>query len=212
MGAMVAEGGGLRNGRRPSISVHACLFGAAFRRAFVSVMHLLMLTAILLAYDAPGQALRRDAVARSLASLVDACVQGLVADAVLVGAPGRGLEHVADEAGCALVEAQGKEEGLARALDIARHEEALLLFAGHAVERGFVDEVNDAFAYGAGGRSLVLRAAPASFVTRLAPSLAEPVGIIARKSAFREAATANLRRLSRRLRCSELGSGARRTF
>ncbi len=175
-------------------------------------MHPSMLTAILLAYDAPAQPLRRDAVARSLASLVEACVQGLVADAVLVGAPGRGLERVADEAGCALVEAPGKEEGLARALDLARHEEALLLLAGHAVERGFVDEVNDAFAYGAGGRSLVLRAAPTSFLTRLAPSLAEPVGIIARKTALRSAASGDLKVLARRLRGAELKSSARRTF
>jgi hypothetical protein len=169
-----------------------------------------MLTAILLAFDTPAQPLRRDAVARSLASLVDACVQGLVADAVLAGAPGGGLDKVADEAGCALVEAGSAAEGLAQALSVARREGVLLLHAGYAVERGFIDEVNDALAYGGSERAFVLRAAPSSFVTRLAPRLAAPVGVIARKHDMRIAASADFRRLAKRLRCSELASAARR--
>ncbi len=171
-----------------------------------------MLTAILLAYDAPAQPLRRDAVARSLASLVDACVQGLVADAVVAGAPGGGLDRVADEAGCALVEAETTTEGLAQALSVARREGVLALNAGYAVERGFIDEVNDALAYGAGERAYVLRAAPSSLLTRLAPRLAPPVGIIARKSAMRSAASADFKHLAKRLRCFELASAARCAF
>jgi hypothetical protein len=171
-----------------------------------------MLTAILLAYDAPAQPLRRDAVARSLASLVDACVQGLVADAVLAGAPGRGLDKVADEAGCALVEEARAEEGLARALSLARYEDVLLLIAGHAVERGFVDEVNDALSYGDRESALILRAAPDSVLTRLAPRFAAPVGVIARKSALRAASSADLKRLAKRLRGADLSSSARRAF
>lgn len=171
-----------------------------------------MLTAILLAYDGSEQPLRRDAVARSLGSLVESCVQGLVADAVLVGAPRRGLDQVADDAGCALVETDTADEGLAQALDIARRDQIFLLLGGNAVEPGFVDEVNDALVYNARDRGLLLRAAPASLMTRLAPKLAEPVGIIAAKSALRAAASADLRRLSRSLRCAELATRARRTF
>jgi hypothetical protein len=171
-----------------------------------------MLTAVLLAYDAPARPLRRDAVARSLASLVEACVQGLVADAVLAGRPDSGLEKVADEAGCALVEAQRAEEGLSRALALARYDDVLVLLAGHAVERGFIDEVNDAFAYGDRSRALVLRAAPDSLVTRLAPRLATPVGLIASKSALFEARSADLKRLALQLRGAELSSHARRAF
>lgn len=171
-----------------------------------------MLTAVLLAYDAPAQPLRRDAITRSLASLVDACVQGLVGDAVLVGAPERGLDRVADEAGCALVEATRVEDGLAQALSLARQEGVLLLLAGHAVERGFVDEVNDAFAYGDRNRALVLRLAPDSFVTRFAPKFAAPVGLVTSKRALREAASADLASLTRKLRGAELRSCARRAF
>lgn len=171
-----------------------------------------MLTAIILAHPAPGAPLRRDAIARSLASLIDSCVQGLVADAVLVGAPRSGLDRLADEAGCMLVESLTAAEGLARALAAARRDQVFLLLAGNAVERGFVDEVNDAFADGAQDRALVLRATPNSLLTRLAPSLSEAVGLIAPKGALRAAASADLARLSKRLRCAELTSRARRTF
>jgi hypothetical protein len=172
----------------------------------------MMLTAILLAYDTPARPLRRDAIARSLASLVEACVQGLVADAVLAGAPGRGLDRIADEAGCALVETTRIEEGLKQALALARHDDILLMLAGKAVERGFIEELNDVFNYGGFDRALVLRCAPASFVTRLFPRLEPPAGIVARKNALREAASADLKRLSKKLRGVELKSHARRTF
>ncbi len=171
-----------------------------------------MLTAVILAHGPAAAPLRRDAIARSLASLVESCVQGLVADAVLIGAPERGLEAIADEAGCALVETATAEEGLARGLDAARRDHVFLLLAGNAVERGFIDEVDDLLAYGATDRALVLRLAPHSLATRLAPRLSEPVGIIAAKSALRAAATADLARLARKLGCAELSCRARRTF
>jgi hypothetical protein len=170
-----------------------------------------MLTAILLAYDGPAQPLRGDAVARSLGSLIDACVQGVIADAVLAGPPGRGLERVADDAGCALVETAEIEAGLAQALALARRDRVFVLRAGAAVERGFVDEVSDALAYGAADGALVLRAAPGSLLTRLSPRFSEPVGLIGPKSALRAAATADLKRLARSLRCAELTTNARRT-
>ncbi|MGJ0506911.1 MAG: transposase [Methylocystis sp.] len=171
-----------------------------------------MLTAILLAYSSPAAPLRRDAVARSLASLVDSCVQGLVADAVLAGAPGAGLDRIADEAGCALVESAAAAEGLAQALAIARRDHVFLLAAGAAVERGFVDEINDAFAYGAQDRAMVLRLAPHSLLTRMAPNFSEAVGVIAPRAAVRAGGGADLARLSKRLRCAELTCRARRTF
>lgn len=172
-----------------------------------------MLTAVLLAYDAPGTPpLRRDAIARSLGSLVEACVQGLVADAALVGAPGRGLDRIADEAGCALVEATRAGEGLARALQQARRDHILLLAAGFAVERGFVEEVQDLFAYGDYARARALRRAPDSLVTRLAPGLARPVGLIAEKSALAAAGGEDIARLAKKLGGQDLASRARRVF
>lgn len=173
-----------------------------------------MLTAILLAHDAPADGrLGRDAVARSLASLVEACVQGLVADAVLAGPPERGLASIADDAGCALVETARAADALRQALALARHQAIFLLTAGYAVERGFVDEIHDVLAYGPRDRALTLRAAPNSLLTRLAPRLARPVGLIAPKAALlREAANADLAALLRRQRGAELSARARRTY
>jgi hypothetical protein len=86
-----------------------------------------------------------------------------------------------------------------------------LLRAGYAVERGFCEEIEDAFAYGEAGRALILRAAPDSLATRIAPALAAPVGVIARKQALVAAGEVQLRALSRRLRCVEIATRARPT-
>lgn len=169
-----------------------------------------MLTAILLAYDAPGRPMRRDAVSRSLGSLVDACVQGIVADAVLAGPPDRGLGAISDDAGCALVEQLSAAQGLQEALAHARHGDVLLLLAGYAPERGFVDEVHDAFAHGDRSHTLVLRESPQSFVARLAPVLAHPVGLIARKSALVDARANDFASLVKKIGGSDLSTRARR--
>lgn len=212
MGGMVTEGGARRNARRRENDANARIFGAAFRRGARSAIWLRMMTAVLLAYDAPAAPLRGDAVARSLASLIEACVEGLVADAVLAGAPARGLDRIADDAGCALVETPRPEEAVAEALALARHDRILLLRAGYAIERGFVDEAHDIFAYQDRDRPLILRAAPVTLLTRLAPNLAAPVGIIARKSALRAASSADLSRLAKILRGADLVTRARRVF
>lgn len=172
-----------------------------------------MLTAILLAYPAPSAApLRRDAISRSLGSLVESCVQGLVSDAVLVGAPETGLGGIADDAGCALVENPTASEGLRAALSAARRDQVFLLAAGAAVDRGFVDEINDALCYGAPGRALALRLAPHSLLTRFAPGFSQVVGIIAPKADISARGGADFTRLSKSLRCAEIASRARRTF
>lgn len=173
----------------------------------------MMLTAVLLAYDAPrAPPLRRDMIARSLGSLVEACVQGLVADATLIGAPARGLDKIADEAGCGLIETARAEEGLAQALQMARRDHILLLIAGFAVERGFVEEVQDLFAYGDYARARTLRLAPDSILTRIAPGFARPVGLIAEKAALADAGGHDVSRLARALRGADLASRARRVF
>ncbi len=170
-----------------------------------------MLTVLLLAFDSPARSLRRDAVARSLASLVEACVNGVVADAILVGAPDGGLDRIADDSGCARVECARADVGLPQALALARLDDIFLLEAGYAVDRGFVEEVGDALAFGA-DRALILRAAPHSLLTRLAPPLAAPVGLIANKAALRQAGGADLRRLARKLKGADLTTSARRVF
>jgi len=169
-----------------------------------------MLSAVLIAFDSPAAPLRREAVARGLASLVDSCVQGLIGDAVIVAAPGRGLEGIADEAGCALVEAPRIADGVKQALNAARRDHILLLLAGVAVERGFAEEAHDFFAYGDGSQARCLRLAPDSLITRLVPGMARPVGLIAPKRALIPLAGQSFARLHRKLRGADLTTRARR--
>jgi hypothetical protein len=180
------------------------------------VIVVVMLSAVVLAFDRPGarsdRAVRGEQLVRSLASLVDACVQGLVADAIVVGPQEQRLGKVADEAGCALIETEDARAGLAEALQTARHAHVFVLAAGHAVERGFVEEVSDLLAYGDPARAHLLRAAPDSFVTRLAPGLAAPVGIVALKSAAVAACAADIASLAKKLRAVDLRSRARRAL
>ena len=169
----------------------------------------MMLSAVLIAFDSPRAPLRHEAVARSLGSLVDLCIQGLVADAVIVAEPVLDLEEIADEAGCALISAP-RVDGVARALKAARRDHIFLLLAGFAVERGFAEEAQDFFAYGDRTRPRILRMAPESLVTRLAPGLAQPVGLIAAKSALAAAASPDFSELARKLRGADLTTRARR--
>jgi hypothetical protein len=172
-----------------------------------------MLSAIMLAFDTPqaaperANALRRESVLRSLHALIEACVAGVIGDAVLTGPPEPVLRKIADEAGCALIEAEDARKGLRSALAIARRADILVMTAGYAVEPGFADEIRDLFAFGERGPR-VLRAAPDSLLTRLAPGLAKPVGLIARKEDLRGGE--GIARLARRLRARDLAARARR--
>ncbi len=176
-----------------------------------------MLSLILLCHDlgpareaADLKALIRERTARSLASLVEASIAGVVADATLVAPPAASLADIADEAGCHLIEEAEASAAVARALAQARQTDAFLLRAGYCVDRGFVDEAADVAAFGGLKTARALKAQPDGLLTRLAPSLATPVGLLARKSAISEAGGAEIPRLARVLKAREMVSRARR--
>ncbi|MGA8171726.1 MAG: transposase [Methylocystis sp.] len=172
-----------------------------------------MLSVILLGYEAAvaERGARRDErVLRSLASLVEGAVDGLVADVALAGPVGAGFAGIADEAGCLLIENDAPAPGLAEALAVARQPNVFLLLAGYAVDRGFIEEARDALAFGGLERARVLRAAPGSLLTRLAPSLARPVGVIARKQSIERSAASDLAGLVRALRGVDCAAQARK--
>ncbi len=168
-----------------------------------------MLSLILFSFDSQLQSRRREAIVRSLASLVSCAVDGLVADAALVGPAGEDLQSVADEAGCALFEALQAKEGILRALQQARRDDVFLFSAGCTVDDSFIDAARDAMAFGGLAAPRVLRLAPSSLLTRLAPNLAPAVGLLAAKSAMAAAVDFDLRNLARRLRAKELPAQAR---
>jgi len=172
-----------------------------------------MLSVILLGYEvhrADGGPQRDELVLRSLASLVEGAVDGLIADVALVGPRGAGFGKIADEAGCVLVENDAPAKGVAEALAGARQSNVFFFLAGHAIDRGFIEEARDAIAFGGLKAARVPRAAPESLLTRLAPSLARPVGLLARKEVIIRAEATDLPKLARRLRGVDLAAHARK--
>jgi hypothetical protein len=161
-----------------------------------------MVTAIVLSpsLDAPAPAERAaEAVARSLAALVRASVEGLVREALIVGAAEDRLTEVADHAGCGFVEAPSLRQGLPRALALARGDIAFVLEGGYAPLTGFVEEAGDLLR-APGFRGALLRRAPDTIMTRFAPSLARAVGAFAPRERLRGDPPRNLDELIRRLK------------
>ena len=170
-----------------------------------------MISAIILATDAVDGPARADFTARCLASLVEACVQGLIADAVLIGAPGRDLGRIAEDAGCGFIKTPDATHGLREALAQVRRDHVLLLCASYAVERGFADELDELFAYDAGDAPRILRATPNSFATRLLPRLSKSAGIIALRRILTPIDSSfDMDRLARKLKGADLATRARR--
>jgi hypothetical protein len=141
----------------------------------------------------------QEAVARSLGALVRAAVDGVLRDVVIVGPGGDDLAMLADHAGCAFVETGSTKEGLARAVGQMRANILFVLEGGYAPPNGFTDEVGDLL-LAANFRGVLLRVAPDTLVTRLAPELARPVGALALRNDIRSAAPRDLDDLIRRLK------------
>jgi hypothetical protein len=139
-----------------------------------------------------GQPLPRasEAVARSLGALVRAAVEGVLRD----------VATLADHAGCAFVETDCARDGLSRAVAQMRANILLVLEGGYAPPSGFAEEVGDLLLDAANFRGALLRVAPDSLVTRLAPGLARPVGALALRHDIRSAAPRDLADLIRRLK------------
>ena len=149
-----------------------------------------------------GQPLPRasEAVARSLGALVRAAVEGVLRDVAIVGPGGDDLAVLADHAGCAFVETDSAKDGLARGVAQMRANILFVLEGGYAPPSGFTEEVGDLLLDAANFRGALLRVAPDTLVTRLAPGLARPVGALALRNDIRSAAPRDLYDLIRRLK------------
>ncbi|MGH6835947.1 MAG: transposase [Methylocella sp.] len=143
-----------------------------------------MLSTIVFCEDWPVGRPRRDlaeVLARTLASLVTAKVEGLLCDVRIAGPVGTGLSLVANHAGCALIEAENEADWLGLALQAARGPDIFLLRCGRAPEAGFIEEATDFLAADSKDQSRAgcLRTAPESFFERIFLSLAPVAGLIA---------------------------------
>ena len=157
---------------------------------------------------------------RTLSSLIQANVEGLLGDVAIAGPTGQDLGFIADQAGCGLIEGTSESEWLRRAIAAARGPELFLLRSGFALQAGFIEEAGDFLRAGRAGRSgsaraALLRAAPESFVERLFPRAAPLAGLIAPKGQcleiFALKPAANLATLTHGFRsATALRSAARR--
>ena len=71
---------------------------------------------------------------------------------------------------------------------------------GFAPQSSFVEEAGDLLRDAQAFHGVLLRRFPNTLMTRLAPSLAEPVGVFAQCAALRDAAPRDLKHLIRRLK------------
>ena len=123
----------------------------------------------------------------------------MLRDVAIVGPGGDDLAELADHAGCAFVETGSTKEGLTRAVAQMRANILFVLEGGYAPPSGFTEEVGDLL-LAANFRGALLRVAPDTLVTRLAPGLARPVGALALRNDIRSAAPRDLDDLIRRLK------------
>ncbi|MDQ6702424.1 MAG: transposase [Pseudomonadota bacterium] len=161
-----------------------------------------MLSTIVFCEDWPAGRPGRDlaeVLARTLASLVTAKVEGLLCDVRIAGPAGKGLSLVANHAGCTLIEAENEADWLGLALQAARGPDVLLLCCGRAPEAGFIEEAGDFLAKNTKDKSRAarLRAAPESFLERVFPSLAVIAGLIASRDSMLRAPRGGFRKLAR---------------
>jgi hypothetical protein len=84
-----------------------------------------------------------EVLARTLASVVTAKVEGLLGDVRIAGPARKDLGVVANHAGCALIEAENETDWLGLAFQAARGPDVFLLRCGRAPEAGFIEEAAD---------------------------------------------------------------------
>jgi hypothetical protein len=146
----------------------------------------------------PGRDLAED-LARTLASLVTAKVEGLLGDVRIAGPAGKGLGAVANHAGCALIEAENEADWLRLALEAARGPDIFLLRCGRAPEAGFIEEAGDFLAKNTKDKLGAARlwASPESLLERVFPPAAPLAGLIAPRRLLLRAPRGGFRNLAR---------------
>lgn len=161
-----------------------------------------MLSTIVFCEDKPASPSGRELarlLARTLACLVTAKVEGLLGDVRIGGPAGKGLGVVANHAGCALIESDNEAEWLGHALHAARDPDVFLLCCGRAPEAGFIEEAGNFLAANSKAQSRVawLRATPENIIERVFPPAAPLAGLIAQRSLLLRAPCGGFQKLAR---------------
>lgn len=117
------------------------------------------------------------AVARTLAALMPALVEGVIRDAVLASlASDASASLVAEEAGCGLASVMSPDRVIEAGLAQLKGDALFVLRAGYAPRSGFVEEVADLLARWP--VAALMRREPHNLATRFAPGLARAEAVI----------------------------------
>ena len=120
----------------------------------------------------------REIVARSLVWLVSAVVAGVVRDVTLAGPADVGLNEIADEAGCGLVEADDEAERIGAAVPGSRDARLLVMRAGYQPDTTLTAEMDAFIRWAAPDAAALVLAAPETLLERIFPGRAPVVGIL----------------------------------
>ena len=164
-----------------------------------------MISAIVLVSDresADDTEQAHEIVVRSLVWLVSAVVAGVVRDVTLANPPGFGLSDVADQSGCALVEADDETARLAAAITAARGARLLILRAGYQIDARISEEIDGFVRRQPDEATALILSEPETAAQRLMPNRAPIVGVLVSKAACQALAPRSFSRLARAMRRS----------
>jgi hypothetical protein len=124
-----------------------------------------------------------EAIVRTLGALVPAIVEGILRDVVIVAVKiDFDLQHIADHAGCALIDANAPDHLFQQGIKAIRGRHVFVLRAGLIAESGFADELADCLVDRMA--SALMREQPQSLIERLLPNLAPVGGVLVSKEAL----------------------------
>jgi hypothetical protein len=140
-----------------------------------------MISAIVLTPDTwtgDDLARERETAVRSLVWLVSAVVSSVVRDVTLAVPQGLGLAELADQSGCALVQADTEAERLSQAARVAREPRVLVIKAGFQPDAGLAEEIDIFERRAPEGAIAFLLGQPTTFAERLFPNRSAVVGAL----------------------------------
>jgi hypothetical protein len=140
-----------------------------------------MISAIVFVSDTKRQdvARERERLARSLVWLVSAVVAGVVRDVTLAGPATLRLADIAEQTGCAMVEAEDEASRLAKAIGVARYSRLLLVESAFQPGDSMICELDSLARAMPPDASARLLGVPRTPWQRLFPDRAPTVGLFA---------------------------------
>lgn len=168
-----------------------------------------MISVLIFAFPATGfVAASPGEAVRTLSSLVPAVVEGIARDVALVASPpSEDLAHVADHAGCALIEADVPVAAIEAAARQCRASDVLVIRAGVMIDRSFLDEMSrilPVVALASRPAAYIIKASGTAGPGQVFAALAPTVGVLTKRDAIVASRPGHLKALVRASRPARL--------